>query len=155
LVGLAPATVQEWYRRGLGADPDRPSTPAFAAFAVDISRARAEAVRDRILRIEQAGKGGAVVSRRTITKRDGTAIAEETVASPQWTADAWAAERLDAEHWGRKDRREISAVVTVKHVDALLAAVLHLLKRYVPEDQLDGVIVELGRLTDGSFARAS
>lgn len=41
--GIAPATFREWMARGEGRDPDRPSTPEFAAFAAQISRAKAEA----------------------------------------------------------------------------------------------------------------
>lgn len=41
--GIAPATFREWIARGEGRDPDRPSTPAYAAFAAEVRQARATA----------------------------------------------------------------------------------------------------------------
>src|SRR5438309_447326 len=64
LAGVSEFTGLEWLRRGEGRH-DRPATPIYAQFAQAIARARAQDEARRVLRINQAGKGGAVVYRKT------------------------------------------------------------------------------------------
>ena len=65
LAKVAPATASEWLARGEGRDPDRPSTPLYTDFSEAIARARAADEATRIVRIGQAGKGGAVIYEKT------------------------------------------------------------------------------------------
>jgi hypothetical protein len=109
--GIAAKTGQEWIRRGEGRDKDRPSDETYAAFAAAIKRAQAQDQTRRVLRIEQAAKGGAVTYEKQTTFPDGRVVRETRYTEPQWTADAWHLERTDPEHWGRKDRLDVRVKV--------------------------------------------
>jgi hypothetical protein len=131
LAGLSPASVKEWIQRGLGAHPTRPSTPIYSTFAQAVLRARAQDVARRVLRIEQAAKGGAVTYRKTTTHRDGSITTEERYSEPAYQADCWHLERSHAREWGRKDSidmrvliQDMAAKVAAEHglsVEAILA----------------------------------
>lgn len=80
VVGVAPATVREWIRRGEGED-DREGTEPYATFATAIRRARAEVEVEMLESIQQAADAG------------------------QWRAAAWYLERSHPERWGRGAQR--------------------------------------------------
>lgn len=52
--GVPPATFKEWMARGEERDPDRPSTPAYAAFAADVRKAEAQRRMGAEMRVYQA-----------------------------------------------------------------------------------------------------
>ena len=118
IAGVGVATVQEWLARGLGTDPTRPQTPLYASFAEAITRARAVDELRRLARLEQAGRGGAVVAEKVTTFADGRSVTERTYAPPDWRADAFYLERSRPERWGRK----VQADLTV-NIPALAAKV--------------------------------
>ena len=138
--GVPVRVAREWVARGLGNDPDRPCTPLYAAFAHGVEKARGEFVARRIRRIERTAEQGT------------------------WTADAWAVERVDPDTWGRRDRVEVAATVTVAHVEALVTFVVGLVERYVPAERRDSELADLAAvarsvdrttdLVDGAGARA-
>lgn len=72
--------------------------------------------------IAGVARGGAVKSRRTYTKRDGTVVEEVEYALPQWTAAAWLLERKWPEEWAAKKREEdFSDLTDQELLDALAA----------------------------------
>jgi hypothetical protein len=137
LADISPNTAREWLARGEGRDPDRPATPLYAAFAVAIEKARAADEARRILRINQAGQGGAIVHEKTVTYPDGRVLREVRRSAPDWQSDAWHLERTRPERYGRKaqidlsvDIRAMAARVAEKmglDVDALLRQAQQLL----------------------------
>jgi hypothetical protein len=133
LAGIDDDTGREWLARGQGRDKDRPREPRYAAFAGAIEKARARDIAARVARVTQAGRGGAVVQRRTVTRPDGSSIVEERFSEPQWTADMTMLERRYPEEFGRRVALEhgggvgvidFAAVVTEarRRADARLAA---------------------------------
>jgi hypothetical protein len=118
-VGVPVSVAREWLSRGLGNDPKRPRTKLYASFADGVEKARGDFVARRIRRIEHAAEGGT------------------------WTADAWAVERVDPDTWGRKDRVDVSATITVAEVRGLLIAVIGVLERYVPVERREAEFANL------------
>ncbi len=87
---------------GQGRDKDRPQEPRYAAFAGAVEKARAQDIAARVARVTRAGRGGAVVQRRTVTQPDGSSIVEERFSEPQWTADMTMLERRYPEEFARR-----------------------------------------------------
>jgi hypothetical protein len=104
LVDLNPYVVREWVARGENRHHSRPSNQVYATFASDIKKALAMDEARRLLRINQAGQGGAILSERTVTHPDGRVEREVKHAAPQWQADAWHLERRYPEQYARRDR---------------------------------------------------
>lgn len=124
LVGIDGKTATEWYRRGEGLMPTRPSTPLYAAFAAAVKKARAQDEARRVRRITKAGQGGTVVYEKITTYPDGRELKEVRYADPQWTADAWVLERSRPESWGKKER--IDMRVTIQQAAEKIATELGL-----------------------------
>ena len=102
-VGINPDTGFEWLRKG-----EYPAkAPIYAGFAEAIAHARAQDEMRRIGRIEQAGRGGAVVYRKTTTYTNGRVVTEERTAPPDWQADSWHLERSQPDVWGRRERLDV------------------------------------------------
>lgn len=80
LVGISPATVREWIRRGEGTD-DRPDAEPFATFATAMRKARADGDVAMVAVINSAAEDG------------------------QWRAAAWMLERRNPQQWGRGAQR--------------------------------------------------
>ena len=80
LVGVSPATVREWIRRGEGTD-DRPEAEPYATFATATGKARAEGDVAMVAVINSAAEDG------------------------QWRAAAWLLERRNPQQWGRGAQR--------------------------------------------------
>lgn len=96
ICGISDDAYNAWLKRGeKGEEP-------FKGFAVAIKRAEVDAEAERIARIEQAGKGGAVTRRRIETRRDGTEVVDEQYTAPAWQADMTLLERRHPERWGRR-----------------------------------------------------
>ena len=52
LAGIAPRTVEEWRRRGEGRDTQRPSTPLYKQFSVDLDEAEAFAESEAVAAVK-------------------------------------------------------------------------------------------------------
>jgi hypothetical protein len=76
------------------------------------------------------------------------------VRPEHWTAAAWSLERFDPEHYGRRNRVDVSATITVAEVRGLLLAMIGVLERYVPverrETELANLLAEARELGGGS-----
>jgi hypothetical protein len=93
LCGLHPDTVRQWVENGRNDDGKKPSNAIFATFARLVEEAHAACEHERLRRIEAAGKGGALISKRTVKAPNGTVITEVKRAAPAWQADCWTLER--------------------------------------------------------------
>lgn len=110
LVGIDQATVLEWIARGEGRH-SRPRCAPYADFAEAITRAKAADEVRRLARIEQAGKGGAVVHEKITQFPDGRVLTEETYAPPDWRADAFYLERSRPDRWGKRMQADLSVQI--------------------------------------------
>ena len=121
LCGLHPGVVNEWVARGDGHDGDRPRTPLYAEFATDVHRAQAEFEIERLGLITAAAK-----------------------AKPEnWRAAAWQLERWDPARYGRRRRIEVSGMVPITEVQALVVAVVDALERWVPQHRREVELADL------------
>jgi hypothetical protein len=120
LAGIDDDTGREWLARGQGRDKDRPQEPRYAAFAGAVEKARAQDIAERVARVTRAGRGGAVVQRRTVTRPDGSSVVEERYQEPQWTADMTMLERRYPEEFGRRVALEHGGEVGVMDFAAVL-----------------------------------
>lgn len=103
--GVSNSAFTEWRQRGdLDVAEKRLDTP-FAILVQGLEKAKADMVAASLLRIQQAGRGGAVLEETTTTttNADGstTTTTKRKVAQPQWQADAWLNERTQPEDFGR------------------------------------------------------
>jgi hypothetical protein len=107
LVGVGRSTVLLWLQRG---DPQHSACPKaiYTEFLDAVTRARAIDESRRVARLEQAGRGGAVVHEKTTTFADGRVITERTYAPPDWRCDAWYLEHAYPERWGRRVQADLS-----------------------------------------------
>ncbi len=116
--GISTQTYDNWL--AWGKEGKEPYLPFFVA----IKRAEAEAEARRVERIEQAGIGGGLIRKKTITQRDGSVIEDEQYAQPQWLADMTHLERRHPDRWGRKDRTRVDInerkAITITHVEVVL-----------------------------------
>jgi hypothetical protein len=115
LAGVAKSTVLQWLQRGEGR-ARRGIQARYVDFVDAITRARAVDEARRIARIEQAGRGGTVVSERTTRHNDGREVTERTYALPDWRADAFHLERAYPERWGRRARLAMDLTRRVRQV---------------------------------------
>ena len=106
-LGIGKAVILEWLARGHGQDPHRRQTPLYAAFAEAVEKARASDELRRMGRLEQAAKGGQVLSEKIVHYADGRIVTERQYTRPEWTADAWVLERTRPEQYGRRDRLHV------------------------------------------------
>jgi len=101
----------------------------FSSFLASVKKAESEAVATRLLRINKAGQGGAVLkSTTTVTEPDGTITTTitEKASRPEWTADAWHLERTFPDQFGTgrqeiKELRRLLAEMNAR-IDQLPAA---------------------------------
>jgi len=107
LAGVAKSTVLQWLQRGEGRSR-RGSQARYVDFVDALSRARALDEARRVARIEQAGRGGAVVSERVSTRPDGTVVTERHYSLPDWRADAFHLERCYGDRWSKRVQADLS-----------------------------------------------
>ena len=107
LAGIGKSTVLQWLQRGAGGS-DRRSQPIYVAFVDAITRARALDEARRLARLELAGRGGAILSERTITHPDGRVEREVKHAPPDWRTDEFYLERAYQDRWGRRVQADMS-----------------------------------------------
>jgi hypothetical protein len=117
--------VREWIARGRGQHA-RPWTPEYAAFAAAIEAAQADWEASKLALIDTAARKKAEC----------------------WGAAVWALERFDPEHYGRRNRVDISGTVTLVEVRALLVWVANLVERHVPAERREAELADLAALTD-------
>src|SRR5262245_40281791 len=104
MAGVPDSTETDWMERGEGRHATLPPAPVFTAFSAAVKKAQAQDEARRLLRINQAGQGGTVISETTITYPDGRVEREVKRTSPQWQADAWHLERKYPDRYSRRDR---------------------------------------------------
>jgi hypothetical protein len=109
--GLPDAVVQEWVRRGTSAHPTRPGTRPYADFAARIARAQGEWQAHLL----------DVIATAAATKPD------------TWGAATWLLERFDRETYGRRERIDMSGMISLEEARGMLVAVVDLVQRYVPQ----------------------
>jgi hypothetical protein len=107
LAGIGRSTALQWVQRGEGTH-DRPATKPSVDFVEALAQAKAQDLTRRVVRINQAGQGGAVIYEKTIetVDKDGKVtrrIVEQRKAAPDWRADSWHLERAYPREFG--DRR--------------------------------------------------
>lgn len=113
--GISTATLTTWRREGglargkiARGQKVNANERRYAEFLSDLEKAEAEAVRSRLAKIEEVGKGGWTRT-KTVEKvivRDGEeTVVERTTttetADPVWTAEAWLLERRRPLDFGR------------------------------------------------------
>ena len=81
--GISDETLRNWVKRAEEGDE------FYFGFLEAVKKAEAQASVERIARIQEAAKGVAVITKKTVTRRDGSVEVSETYAPPQWQADAW------------------------------------------------------------------
>jgi len=144
-VGVRERTLHEWIARGEGRHV-RGSTSACAQFALAVEKARAADEVRRLVRLEQAARGGAVVYEKTTTYPDGRVTREVRTTPPEWTCDAWFLERSRPESWGRKDRMDLR--VNIEKAAQKVAEELGI----TPEEDLAEAQTLLAELNRGTHA---
>lgn len=100
--GVDASTVYRWLSAGKDAEAGE-----FRDFLQSIEKADADCEALLLTRIQNAARGGEVVSRKTIRGKDGATRTEEQLSRPEWTAAAWILERKFRDRWGRNDRLEL------------------------------------------------
>lgn len=115
-LGIDRKLPRIWWRKGQkgigGLDKER-----YAKFYRAVEKAKGEAIAAGMVRIQQAARGGQVISRTTVTKSyqdaSGKVITQTTVTEklsrPDVNADIWMIENAAPEHFGR-NRAEIRAL---------------------------------------------
>jgi hypothetical protein len=119
-LGIGKAVVLEWIARGEGRHASRGPTRLYADFAEAIEKARAQDELRRMGRLEQAARGGQVVSEKTTRFADGRTVTERQYTRPEWTADAWVLERTRPDQYGRRDRLHVQ--LEIERAARLVAA---------------------------------
>jgi hypothetical protein len=93
--------------RPWGRPPSAPVTDHLRRLCARYYARAADEVR-RLARLEQAGRGGAVVSERTVQHADGRVLTERTYAQPDWRVDAFYLERTYPDRWGKRVQADLS-----------------------------------------------
>jgi len=124
MVGVADSVAHEWRQRGEGTHPTRSQKPLYVDFADAIARARANDEARRILRLNQAGRGGAVIYEKITTYDDGRVVREVRRSEPSWQADAFHLERSYKDRWGRSMQADVN--LNIKALAAKVAGELGL-----------------------------
>lgn len=109
--GVSAASLAEWKGRGELDRMEKRFDSVFARLVEALEKAAADRVAESLLRIRQAGIGGAVLEETIVESKGDDGMTVRTIkrklAQPQWTADAWLNERTQPQDFGR----------TVQHVE--------------------------------------
>jgi len=107
LVGVGRSTVLLWLQRG---DPHHSAWPKaiYTEFLDAVTRAKAIDEARRLARLEQAGRGGAVIHEKITQYGDGRIVTERTYAPPEWRCDTWYLEHAFPDRWGRRVQADLS-----------------------------------------------
>lgn len=120
LAGVTRETALSWLARGQGTGGQKVSA-YFATFFDALSRAKAQDEARRVLRINQAGQGGAVIYEKTITHADGHVTTEVRRTPPDWQADSWHLERSQPDVWGRRERLDLRITMIQQAAEKIAA----------------------------------
>ena len=120
-LGIHRSTYYRWMRKGR-----KQRKGAFCDLCGAIKKAEAVDQLENILHVKKAIKGGQLVERRTITKKDGTTETVEKFSAGQWTAACWLLERKYPHLWALREAKKAGNVheelkELQKQVHALLA----------------------------------
>jgi transposase len=102
------STATLWRERGENGHSQQGTHPLYIAFITQVKKAEAQDEARRLLRINQAGQGGTVISETTTTYPDGRIEHEVKRTSPQWQADAWHLERKYPDRYGRRVQANVN-----------------------------------------------
>jgi hypothetical protein len=132
---IGPETLRDWLRRGA-----KESQGIYHDFSGALKKAWADAEAVDVARIAQAAAGG-LKSRKTTKHQDGSTSVTEDYFLPEWTASAWRLERKFHDRWGRRERTEVKVTLTD---GPAAAALVEILRRFIPEDKWDEFCGALG-----------
>lgn len=102
--GIVYDTLNNWRKK---AEEEKVEGEYFKFFE-EIKKAKAESDVRHVANIVKAAQGGALISERTIQKKDGSIETIKTYARPEWTASAWILERSDPSKWAKPERIELT-----------------------------------------------
>jgi hypothetical protein len=105
------STATLWRERGENGHSQMKPAPLYIAFVAEVKKAEAQDEARRLLRINQAGQGGTIISESTITHPDGRIEREVKRTSPQWQADAWHLERKYPDRYGRRLQADLTLLI--------------------------------------------
>jgi len=95
--------LRDWIIEGSQATDE---SDEYFQFFHDVNEALGSLEVRSLASIQKAGLGGAVLSEKVVTRKDGTEEVTKTYAQPQWLALAWIMQHRFANEWG--DGREPS-----------------------------------------------
>lgn len=105
--GVSERLFYMWMARGRE-EEEGEGDSSYIEFFQSIKKAQAEVKIERMGRIREAAKGGALVKRTTTTKKDGTETVTEQYAAPKWEADGWSQERDYPDEYGQRTRTDVT-----------------------------------------------
>jgi hypothetical protein len=118
-LGIGKSTYYVWMKRGR-----KTSRGRYREFMEAVKKAKATDQVDNVVHIKRGLKGGQLVERKTITRKDGTVEVVEKFARGEWQAGAWLLERKYPDLWGQRQTKEQAAVAAQidelrRRIDAL------------------------------------
>jgi hypothetical protein len=119
-VGISASTYYSWMRKGKKA-----KSGPFLQFSKAVKKAKATEQIENVLHIKQAMKGGKLIERTTITKKDGTTQTTEKYSQGIWQAASWLLERKYPHLWAlREAKRNAETQDRVAELEKKLNALL-------------------------------
>ena len=101
--GIGLSTFYRWLAKG-----NKSRSGPFWNLAQAVRKAQADAEVQNIAIIRQAMKGGAMIERKVIRRKDGTSEIVEKIARADWNAAMSHAERRWPNRWGKKESEELA-----------------------------------------------
>jgi hypothetical protein len=102
-LGIGKSTYYAWTKRGR-----KTSRGRYREFLEAIKKAKAVDQVENVLFVKRGMKGGQLVERKTVTKRDGTQEVIEKFARGEWQAGAWLLERKYPDLWGLRQTKAMA-----------------------------------------------
>ena len=103
--GIVYDTLNNWRKRAEGERRGE-----YFEFFEEIKKAKAESDVRHVTNIVKVAQGGALISERTVQKKDGSVETVKVYARPEWTASAWILERSNPSKWAKPERIELTGV---------------------------------------------
>ena len=124
-LGIPKKTLEKWKDKGEGAAkrgecyPDEDGVYRGAALdwylLSELKKAKACAEIKKFKLIEEIGKGGQVIRRKTTKFKDGRTETVEEFSKGNFTAFGWQLERTMPEKYARQERQKIEGTLDVRH----------------------------------------
>lgn len=111
-VGISDQTYYNWKEQGelaLKNERGKRDNQLYLDFLVATREATVAREDDSLRRIQEAGVGGAVIQRSTITRKNGDVEVIERYTPPSWQADSWYLERVHFIEYGRRDKLDVTS----------------------------------------------